>query len=189
MLGRNYLGMSVFQKRHILQWLKRRPIIDPARIAVSGHSLGTSPAIMLAALDPQIKAIVFNDFLCDNRIRRVVSNETIAQPSWHCVPYMLEWVTFPDIAASLAPRPIIITEGGVTADLLKVKQAYEKFGAGDRMEYHYYPMYASAERRKWDMRDFPEGLDQDQFLECANVDAPNHYFKNHLAVPWLKRVL
>jgi hypothetical protein len=102
---------------------------------------------------------------------------------------MLEWVTFPDIAASLAPRPIIITEGGVTADLLKVKQAYEKFGAGDRMEYHYYPMYASAERRKWDMRDFPEGLDQDQFLECANVDAPNHYFKNHLAVPWLKRVL
>jgi hypothetical protein len=164
-------------------------MINEDRIAVSGHSLGTGPAIMLAALDPQIHAIVFNDFLCDNRIRRAVSNESVAQPSWHCVPYMLEWVTFPDIVASLAPRPIIITEGGVTADLLKVKQAYAEMGAEERFEYHYYPKYASPELREWDMRDFPEGLSQEQFLHCANVDAPNHYFKEHLAVPWLKRVL
>lgn len=189
MLGRNYMGLSVFQKMHVLQWLKQQPIIDRKRIAVSGHSLGTGPAIILASLDTNIRAIVFNDFLCDNRIRRVVSDESANQPFWHCVPDMLEWATFPDIAASLAPRPMMITEGGVTADLLKVKQAYAEMGAEERFEYHYYPKYASAERREWDLRDFPAGLSQEQFLHCANVDAPNHYFKEHLAVPWLKQVL
>lgn len=189
MLGRNYMGLSVFQKLNILQWLKRQPFVDAARIAVSGHSLGSGPAMMLAALDRQIQAVVFNDFLCDNRVRRVVSRASVSQPSWHIVPDMLEWFAFPDILASLAPMPLLITEGGVTADLRKVKLAYAELEAEGRMEFHYYPKYASAERRQWDMREFPQGLDQEQFFECANVDAPNHYFKEHLAVPWLKRVL
>ena len=35
----------------------------------------------------------------------------------------------------------------------------------------------------------PEGLTMDEFFVYANVDAPNHCFKENLAVPWLDAVL
>ncbi|MCA9042571.1 MAG: hypothetical protein KDA65_19605, partial [Planctomycetaceae bacterium] len=35
-MGRNYLGLSVFQKASILKWLSERPIVDSNRIATSG---------------------------------------------------------------------------------------------------------------------------------------------------------
>jgi len=37
--------------------------------------------------------------------------------------------------------------------------------------------------------DIPEGLDGEEYLEYSNVDAPNHYFKANLAVPWLTNIL
>ncbi len=37
--------------------LQRRPEVDPLRIAVAGHSMGGSAAILAAAMDPRIRAI------------------------------------------------------------------------------------------------------------------------------------
>lgn len=38
-------------------------------------------------------------------------------------------------------------------------------------------------------KDVPEGLTMEAFFEYANVDAPQHCFKENLAVPWLDQVL
>ena len=63
-MGRNYVGLSVFQKLHILDWLDKQSWVDNERIAVSDHSLRTEPAICMTVLGRRIKALVFNDYLC-----------------------------------------------------------------------------------------------------------------------------
>lgn len=38
-IGRSCLGLSVYQKMHILGWLKTAALVEPARIGLSGHNL------------------------------------------------------------------------------------------------------------------------------------------------------
>ncbi len=189
--GRSYIGLSVFQKQQILEWLRAQPFVDPDRIALSGHSLGTEPLLMMAVLDPHVQAMVWNDFLCPNRERAKVStkpNKSGIRPpaNWlgHCVPELWEWFDYPDLVAAFAPRPLILTEGGPTHALNRVRKAYEIAGAPENVSIHYYPKYTNPADRH-DGEPIPEGLDEEEWFEYANVDAPHHYFKGYLAIPWL----
>lgn len=195
LLGRNYVGLSVFQKRHVLHWLRNLDYIDSERIAVSGHSLGTEPAMVMAVLDPGIRALVFNDFLCHTLTRYATmappadGQWQITTPLWHLIPGFQRWFDFPDLLAAVAPRPLLITEGGLTAQLRRVAGAYAAVGAADQFTYHYYPKFADAANRPRDGEPLPRSLTMAEFLERANVDVPNHCFKENLAVPWLCGVL
>ncbi len=186
--GRHYEGLSVFQRQPILEWLKREPYVDGARIAVSGHSLGAKPSLILAVLDPSITALVWNDFVSDWRQRAVVENlERIAIHQY--VPGLLEWFDYTDLLASLGPRPLCITEGGRTRDIDKIRQAYRLLDAEESLHVAYYPKYATPELRPYDDVDLPEGLTMAEYFEYANVDVPQHSFKPNVAVPWLQRIL
>ncbi len=186
--GRSYEGISVFQKMHVLEWLKRQPYVDAERVATSGHSLGAKPALILGVLDPSIKAVVWNDFVSDWRRRAVVMNlDRIAIHQY--VPGMLSWFDYCDLEASLAPRPFLITEGGRTEDIDRICAAYRLVGAPDRIEVAYYPKYATPDKRPFDDKPLPEGLTQEEYFAYANVDAPMHCFKGNVAVPWLANVL
>jgi len=189
--GRDYISLSVFQKRRILEWLRERPDVDADRIALSGHSLGTEPLLAMAALDLKINAIVWNDFLCPNLERAKVAtkpNSRGVRPTanWlgHCVPGLWEWFDYPDLVAAFAPRPLILTEGGPGHSLDLVRKAYEIAGASKNLSVHHYPKYSDPADRR-DGKPIPEGLDDLEWLDHANVDAPHHYFKGYLAVPWL----
>jgi hypothetical protein len=186
--GRHYEGLSVFQRLPILEWLKQRPYVDPSRVAVSGHSLGAKPSLILGVLDRSIAAVVWNDFVSDWRKRAVVENlERIAIHQY--VPGLLEWFDYTDLEASLAPRPLLITEGGRTRDIERIREAYRLLGAEENMEVAYYPKYATLDLRPYDEVDLPEGLTMEEYFEYANVDVPEHSFKPNVAVPWLRRVL
>jgi hypothetical protein len=113
----------------------------------------------------------------------------LASPLWHLVPGMFRWFDFPDLLAATAPRPLLLTEGGVTPQIARVARAYERLGAAERFEVHYYPKYATPADRAHDHDEMPEGLTQDEYFKYANVDAPQHSFKGHLAVHWLRRAL
>ncbi len=189
--GRNYIGLSAFQKLEILDWLRSLPMVDNERIAVSGHSLGTEPVFAMAVIDPGISAVVWNDFLCPNIIRAKVStkpNERGVRPgaNWlgHCIPGLWDWFDYPDLVAAIAPRPVIITEGGPTESLDLVRRAFEINDATDKLSIHYYPKYSDPADRH-DGEVIPEGLDQSEWFEYANVNADRHYFKGYLAIPWL----
>ncbi len=194
-MGWHYMGYSAFNGHQVLNWLRKLDFVDAKRLALSGHSLGTEPVMMLAALNPDIKAVVFNDFLT-NTIRRVIvstkPNEKGIRPSQnaltHCVPGLWRWVDYVDILASLAPMHLLITEGGVTMDLKAVQKAYAIAGAAKNYEYRYYKKYENTRDRIGDEA-IPEGLDDKEFFHYANVDAPNHYFKGDIAVPWLSSLL
>ena len=105
----------------------------------------------------------------------------------YCVPGMWEWFDYPDIIASLAPRPVIFTEGGAKTDLDLIKKAYKIMDAEDNIAVYYYPKYSDPKARR-DYVNIPEGLDMEEYFQYANVDAPNHYFKADVAVPWLREM-
>lgn len=183
--GRNYLGISVFQKAHILEWLSRQPHVDRTRIAACGHSLGSDPADALGVLYPGlVKAVIHNDFCCNWRERTIAQN---AYPDGlhHVVPGMYSWYDSPDLQASLSPRPLLFTEGGRTPELNRIQAAYRLMGAEDRLAIHYYDKYASPDLRPMDNEPLPEGVSMDEYFQYANVDAAYHCFRPKRAVPWL----
>jgi pimeloyl-ACP methyl ester carboxylesterase len=195
-MGWSYLGLSSFQGQQILDWMKTRDFINPAMIALSGHSLGTEQVMVLAVLNPDIAAVVFNDFLCNqiNRLVAITKPDSLGKrPSFfsyqHHFKNELEWFDYPDLVASLAPRPLILSEGGAAADLDYVRRAYQIMDADSNIAIYHYPKYRDPRARKHDYEEIPEGLDLYEYFEYVNVDAENHYFKADIVVPWLTRVL
>jgi hypothetical protein len=194
-LGRSYLSLSAYQSLQVLDWLRQRDYVDGRRIALSGHSLGTEPLMVIGVLEPDIAAFVFNDFVCRTQERATVMTKPTPEgfrlpPNgiFQTIPGMWRWFDYPDLLAALAPRPLLITEGGVTRELRMIGDAYRIAGAADCLSVHYYPKYADPRSRR-DPETFPEGLGSQEYMELANVDSPNHYFKGYLAVPWLTRAL
>ncbi len=191
----SYLGYTSFIDKVILDWMKTRPEMRRDRLIVSGFSLGTEPLMALGATDPSIYAFVYNDFLCTTRERALVMTlpDQHGHRPWpndisHLIPGFLTKFDFPDIVASLAPRPVICTEGGMDRDFALVADAFATAGDSTAFEYHHYPKYADPANRQY-LDEMPEGIDRATFFRLANVDPPSHYFKAELVLPWLKKLL
>ncbi len=187
-MGRNYLGISVFQKACILQWLSSLALVDSKRIAACGHSLGSTPADVLGVLYPElVKAVVHNDFVCNWQERSVALNLYGAAP-WHTVPGLFQWFDHTDLEASLAPRPLLFTEGGRANQITKIRQAYQLLNAENALGVFHYAKFATPELRPHDDEELPEGLTMEEYFLYANVDPSKHRFRPERAIPWLARV-
>ena len=189
--GWSYLGLTSWQDRVILDWMKTQPEMRPDRLIVSGFSLGTEPLMALGLLDDSIYAFVYNDFLCRTRERALTMDrpgDNGARPFpnsiEHLIPEFLLQFDFPDIVAALAPRPVICTEGGLDRDFRIIRDAYNIAGAPDNFVWHHYPKFADRANRA-PIESMPSGIDRATFFRLANVDPPSHYFKSHLIIPWL----
>ena len=193
-LGWSWLGYTSFLDRHVLEWMKEQPTIRPDRIVVSGFSLGTEPLMVLGAMDKSIYGFVYNDFLCHTLERAVVmtrpdqnGRRPFPNSIRHLIPRFWHYFNFPDIVASLAPRPIIFTEGGLDRDFDKVRRAYEISGCPANAEIHHYPKYADPEARS-KLTELPEGVGRSDYFDMVNCDSRSHYFKDELVLPWLDRI-
>lgn len=194
-MGWSWLGYTSYLDYLVLRWMEQEPRVRRDRIVVSGFSLGTEPMMVLGALDRSIHAFVYNDFLCQTQERTLVmtcpeSNGRRPFPNSirHLIPLWWDNFNFPDVMASLAPRPVIFTEGGLDRDFRTVRGAYRAMGAGDKVETHHYPKFSDPKDRIDDAR-LPEGLSREEFFRRANVDPPSHYFKKELIMPWLQKVM
>ena len=194
-LGWSWLGYTSYLDMQVLNWMKEQPYIRKDRIVVSGFSLGTEPMMVLGVLDKDIFAFVYNDFLCQTQERALVMtkpNEQNRRPFpnsiRHLIPGYWKYFNFPDVVASLAPRPIIFTEGGLDRDFRLVQSAYKDSGKPENVEIHHYLKFANQDMRT-DVEHLPEGLDSKTYFEMVNVDPSSHYFKSELIVPWLHKVL
>ena len=194
-IGWSWLGYTSYLDKLVLDWMKTQPYIRQDRLVVSGFSLGTEPMMVLGALDKDIFAFVYNDFLCQTQERASVMtmpNEKgrrgFPNSIRHLIPDFWRYFNFPDIVASFAPRPVILTEGGLDRDFNRIKAAYKLAGAPENVECHHYPKFARKEVRL-QIEHLPGGVDRDTFFKMANVDPPAHYFKHELVLPWLEKVL
>jgi Abhydrolase family len=187
-MGRNYLGISVFQKACILEWLSKQPFVDSNRIATSGHSLGSNPADILGILYPDlVKAVIHNDFVCNWHERAIVGNCMPPGPH-HTVPGLFQWFDHTDLEAALTPCPLLFTEGGRTGEIDRIRQAYKLLGAEDKIEVYYYAKYATPDKRPFDGKEMPEGVSNEEYFQYANVDPSNHRYRPERAVPWLRKI-
>ena len=194
-MGWSYLGLTSWQDKVVLDWMKTQSCIDRERILVSGFSLGTEPLMVLGLLDDSIYAFVYNDFLCATRERIMTmtrpdanGNRPFPNSIEHLIPEFLTEFDFPDIVAALAPRPVICTEGGLDRDFRKIEKAYELSGASGNFTYRHYAKYADPAMRM-DVQEVPEGIDRTQFFRIVNCDPSQHYFKTEWVLPWLDALL
>ncbi|MEG1562621.1 MAG: alpha/beta hydrolase family protein [Bacteroides sp.] len=194
-LGWSYLGYNSFLDMQVINWMKQDKRINKERIVLSGFSLGTEPLMVLATIDPSIYAFVYNDFLCNTLERAIVMTEPdkngirpFPNTIRHLIPRFWNNFNFPDVVAAMAPRPLILTEGGLDRDLNLVRKAYQITGHPENLEIHHYPKFADTKARI-DLNALPEGINRDQYYNLVNVDRTSHYFKNDLVIPWLKKSL
>lgn len=182
----SYLGLSSWHDRVALGHLRQRDDVDTGRIIVSGFSLGTEPLMVLGALEPDIYAFVYNDILCRTRERILVAdrpdeNGVRGFPNTieHLVPGFLRSFDFPDLVASLAPRPVICTEGGMERDFRMIGNAYRIVGRPENFTRLTYDTSDEALR----MADsVPGNLSLAEYYAYLFV-APGHYYKTESVIP------
>ncbi len=139
LLGRTLLGERCWDiSRCIDVVLEQFKEIDPERIAIMGNSGGGTTSLYAAALDTRIAAAMpscaFSGFL-----------PSIGK-QYHCicnyVPNMAKHFDMGDIAALIAPRPLIIVNGkddvifpldSAKEQLEIARKTYEAAGAGEKL--------------------------------------------------------
>ena len=110
--GSFYKAIIVNDIKRAIDLLQRRPEVDPERIGITGVSLGGEIAVTYAALDPRIKAIVFQAYggAIGNNIGVTGSRED--QPHYcHLIPGENLLMRKEDIFLLLAPRPTLGVRG------------------------------------------------------------------------------
>ena len=195
--GLNYVGLTVFQRLQFLKWLDCFPYVDQSRLGISAHSLGTEAAIAVGLLDKRIQAIVFNDFLHDDR-RRFTSITEQAEPdrpklsqdigNWHIMPGKLSTYGYQDMCAAFAPRYLSLNEGGAYELVETVRRAYQLCSAEDHFQVNYYPEYADPASRTKNEPMPLYGLTSSQYYrDYSYVVVPDHSFRKEPALALLKR--
>jgi dienelactone hydrolase len=136
MLGKSAAGLRVMDAMRVLDYLQTRDDVDAANVGVMGISGGGMHAFFSAAMDARIKAAVISGYFCDWR------HSILAL--FHCtcnfVPGLLNLGELSDLAALIAPRPLLVEHGTrddifpiehVRAAVDKARRAWDLLGARD----------------------------------------------------------
>ncbi len=187
-MGQSYEALATTYLWHVLQWGRAQSFVDPARVALSGHSLGTKYALITTVLAGEaVSALVYNDFYANWQERRVVTDLRLSG-WWHTVPGLIEWFDYSDLMAAVAPTPLLISEGGRACYLEQLRALYERLGASHSFDFAHYPEYADPRDRLYDDTPIPEHIDNATYLRYCNVAADSHWFKANVALPWLATI-
>lgn len=105
--GQPVMGHRVADARAAVQALREVPGVDPERVAVAGGSGGGAVSLLAAAVDPTIAAALVATYYC--------SFEASLCSIRHCpcnvIPGILPEMEMADIAALIAPRPLVLEAG------------------------------------------------------------------------------
>jgi len=193
-MGRNYVGYTVFQRLQFLNWMDMFPFVDQTKMGISSHSLGTEAAIAVGLLDPRIKAIVFNDFLHDDRRRYVAiteqKKEKMSQDigNWHIMPGKFGTYGYQDMCAAFAPGYLSLNEGGSYEMTETVRRAYRLLDAENRFYVNYYPAFSDPESRTKNVNMPMHGLTSEQYYkDYSYVIVPDHSFRAEPALKLFKK--
>jgi dienelactone hydrolase len=138
-VGRSLWGMIVRDDLMALDYLCSRPEVDPARVGVTGISMGATRTWWAMALDDRLKAGVA--VCCLTRYRNLITTEGLKYHGiYYFVPGLLNRFDTEAVVALAAPRPLLFqsgeTDGGspvegiraIEATVRKVYRLYEREG-------------------------------------------------------------
>ena len=108
--GQVLWGMMVYDSLRAVDFLVRRPDVDPQRLATLGISMGSTMAWWLAALDERIKVTV--DICCLTDFHTLLARKNLsAHGVYYYVPGLLKSFTTARINALIAPRAHLALAG------------------------------------------------------------------------------
>ena len=129
-LGRSLVGQRVTDVLAVAQAMRRHPAAQDRRIVVAALQKMTVPALFAAALDANIQAVYLAGGLAS--YRSVVEAEQYNVPLVNFVPHVLEHTDLPEVAASLAPRRVILAgavgASGAAMSAAEARQLYAQAG-------------------------------------------------------------
>jgi dienelactone hydrolase len=140
MLGLPIPGQRLRDDLSALDYLCSLPGVDPARVGCAGLSEGGKRTLYLSAMDDRIKAVVISGYYC-TLTGAIREWERLA--NWdicNYVPGLLRYADYPDLAALIAPRPLLIEnatddvlydQDSVNEALERTARAYRAHGAAD----------------------------------------------------------
>jgi len=105
--GRPVMGRRVADARAAVQALRGLPGVDPQRVGIAGGSGGGAVALLLAAADESISAALVATYFSSFE----ASIASIRHCPCNIVPGLLPELEMADIAALIAPRPLVIEAG------------------------------------------------------------------------------
>lgn len=126
-----------------VQYLTRRPEVDPARVGVIGFSMGAAATIQAAARCPQIAAVVADSAYATFVDAAKYSFRIVTRvPHFPIAPLAMRWAKWImhidvatqlrpiDVIGRIAPRPIMLTHGTLD-EIVPVRHAYTLFKAAE----------------------------------------------------------
>ena len=141
MAGASPLGANLWDLARSLDVLAAHPLVDPGRIGAAGLSYGGTCTLFLAALDDRVAAAVVSGYLSSwAEAHKVPWNMCGSQ----VLPGMLGQFEHVDVAALIAPRPLLVETGtgddifplaAAEATVAQLCRVYERLGAADRLEH------------------------------------------------------
>jgi dienelactone hydrolase len=145
--GRSLWGMIVRDDLMALDYLSRRPEVDPQRIGVTGISMGATRTWWVMALDDRPKTGVA--VACLTRYQDLVATEGLKYHGiYYFVPGLLNHFDTEAIVALAAPRPMLFMTGdqdfgspvaGIRKIEAAVKPVYRLHGAEADFQNEIYP--------------------------------------------------
>jgi pimeloyl-ACP methyl ester carboxylesterase len=118
-----------------IDWLARRPDVDPRRIAGFGSSLGAEVLLEAAAREPRLRAVVGDGPMRPMDGRRVTDPAlperlfgAISLQAVRGISGMREAPSLIGIMPHIAPRPVLLIAGGGDPDEIPANRTYRDAG-------------------------------------------------------------
>jgi dienelactone hydrolase len=156
MLGQTLIGWRVWDIMRTIDYIATRPELDAARVGCMGISGGGTATTFATALEPRIRVAMVSGYL--NTFRDSIGS--LAHCIDNYVPGILNWAEMHDLAGLIAPRPLFVESGerdtifpieASIESFTRVREIYQVFQAGDRVEQEVFP----GEHSFWGKRGIP----------------------------------
>jgi dienelactone hydrolase len=143
-LGQTVTGMWTWDLMRLADYVERRPECDARRLGCAGLSGGGLQTLWFAALDERVRCAVVSGYFYGYKDSLL---KLCANCSCNYVPHLWEAADMGDIAALIAPRPLLIETGArdplngergvtnVTEQLAITQQAYDLLGVPERLSH------------------------------------------------------
>lgn len=105
--GMTPVGIRCWDASRAVDFLQTQREVDAERIGVAGLSGGGTVALFWTALERRIRFAMIAGYYCTFE----ASIYSIYHCLCNCIPNMLEWGEMRDVAALIAPRPLLIISG------------------------------------------------------------------------------
>lgn len=135
MAGRSPLAQNLLDMRRALDVLAAEPTVDGDRMGAAGLSYGGTITLFLAAIDPRVRAAVVSGYLSSWRAAHTVPWNMCGS---QVLPGMLGEIEHIDVAAAIAPRPLLVESGtddvifpvdAARATVAQLRRVYAVLGA------------------------------------------------------------